>query len=176
MVMLLHYGTCFNLRSTTQPLVCKAQCFVLVILCGYGLWWRFVVEVVVHASCFVLYLLLIDLWFMLRASSYTFFSSIRDSWFILKVVVRSMWQCASSVCPCDALKKGGRDEANAWYAEIKINSRRRSYQMMQSCQDKASSVAVGVQAVQNPAGRKSTMLSSFILNCFCIEISNQIIF
>ncbi|KAK7372807.1 hypothetical protein VNO80_06195 [Phaseolus coccineus] len=26
------------------------------------------------------------LWFMLRASSYTFFSSIRDSWFVLKVV------------------------------------------------------------------------------------------
>jgi len=32
------------------------------------------------------------LWFMLRASSYTFFSSIHDSWFILKVVVRSVWQ------------------------------------------------------------------------------------
>ncbi|KAK8468462.1 hypothetical protein PHAVU_006G035300 [Phaseolus vulgaris] len=59
MVMLLHHGTCFNLRSTTKPLVCKAQCFVLVILCGYGLWWRFMVEVevVVHGSCFVLRLI-----------------------------------------------------------------------------------------------------------------------
>ncbi|KAK7357444.1 hypothetical protein VNO80_16730 [Phaseolus coccineus] len=88
----------------------------MAMFCGGGSWLR------------------LRLWFMFRASSYTFFSSIRDLWFVLKVVVRSVWQCASSVCPCDALKKGGRDEANAWCAEIKSSSRGMSYQMMQSCQ------------------------------------------
>ncbi|KAL9326170.1 hypothetical protein ACSQ67_006815 [Phaseolus vulgaris] len=29
MVMLLHYGTCFNLRSTMEPLVRKAQVYAI---------------------------------------------------------------------------------------------------------------------------------------------------
>ncbi|KAL9319728.1 hypothetical protein ACSQ67_011567 [Phaseolus vulgaris] len=87
MLMLFQHGTwlCYftmELASTFAPprnrLSAKRSAsfssFFVAMVCGGGSWLR------------------LRLWFMLRASSYTFFSSIRDSWFILKVVVRSVWQ------------------------------------------------------------------------------------